>query len=186
MNPQVRRLLLDLGPLAVFFAAFELSHHNIILATEIFIPTILASLGIGFWLERKLSPMAIVTALMVTVFGGLTIYFNDATFIKMKPTAFYLMFSGILLGGLAFNRLFIKYALSFEFEMPESAWRTLTWRWGLFFLGLAMLNEIVWRNFTTGQWVIFKVWITMPLVFLFGLAQAPTLMRHMPQDKPAE
>jgi intracellular septation protein len=104
----------------------------------------------------------------------------------MKPTVIYATFFVVLLGGLAFNRLFIKYALSFEFEMPESAWRTLTWRWGLFFLGLAMLNEIVWRNFTTGQWVIFKVWITMPLVFLFGLLQAPMLMRHMPQDKPAE
>jgi intracellular septation protein len=182
MNPQLRRLLLDLGPLVVFFAVFQLTHNNIILATEVFIPVILASLGIGYWLERKLSPMAIVTAAMVVVFGGLTIYFQNAMFIKMKPTVIYLMFAGALLGGLAFNRLFIKYALSFEFEMPEATWRSLTWRWGLFFLALAVLNEIVWRNFSETDWVIFKVWIILPLIFVFAMAQAPLLMKHMKTD----
>lgn len=182
MNPQLRRLLLDLGPLVVFFAVFQLSHNNIILATEVFIPVMLAALALGYWLERKLSPMAIVTALVVVVFGGLTIYFNNAMFIKMKPTVIYLMFGGVLLGGLAFNRLFIKYALSFEFEMPESAWRSLTWRWGLFFSCLAGLNEIVWRNFSESDWVIFKVWIILPLIAVFALAQAPLLMKHMKSD----
>lgn len=182
MNPQLRRLLLDLGPLVVFFAAFQFFHNNIILATEVFVPTMLASLALGYWLERKLSPMAIVTALMVIVFGGLTIYFKNAMFIKMKPTVIYLMFASALLGGLAFNRLFIKYALSFEFEMPESAWRALTWRWGLFFLSLAGLNEIVWRNFSEGQWVIFKVWIILPLIAGFAMLQAPLLMKYMKSD----
>jgi intracellular septation protein len=182
MNPQLRRLLLDLGPLVVFFTVFQLTHNNIILATEVFVPVMLVSLGLGYYLERKLSPMAIVTALMVVVFGGLTIYFKNAVFIKMKPTAIYLMFASALLGGLAFNRLFIKYALSFEFEMPESAWRSLTWRWGIFFLALAGLNEIVWRNFSESQWVIFKVWIILPLILVFGMAQAPLLMKYMKSD----
>jgi intracellular septation protein len=184
MNPQLRRLLLDLGPLVVFFAVFQLSHNNIYLATEVFIPVMLASLGIGYWLERKLSPMAVVSAVLVVVLGGLTLYFKDTTFFKMKPTIIYLMFAGVLLGGLIFNRLFIKYALSFEFDLPESAWRSLTIRWGGFFLVLAALNEAVWRNFSESQWVFFKVWIILPLIFLFGAAQAPLLIKHMKHDEP--
>jgi intracellular septation protein len=184
MNAQLRRMLLDLGPLIAFFLAFQF--FGIYVATGTFMVLVMVSLAVGFWRERKLSPIALFTAVIVLVFGGLTLWLKNDTFVKMKPTVIYATFCVVLLGGLAFNRLFIKYALSFEFEMPESAWRTLTWRWGLFFLGLAMLNEIVWRNFTTGQWVTFKVWITMPLVFLFGLAQAPMLMRHMPQDKQAD
>jgi intracellular septation protein len=184
MNAQLRRMLLDLGPLIAFFLAFQF--FGIYVATGTFMVLVMVSLAVGFWRERKLSPIALFTAVIVLMFGGLTLWLKNDTFVKMKPTVIYATFCVVLLGGLAFNRLFIKYALSFEFEMPESAWRTLTWRWGLFFLGLAMLNEIVWRNFTTGQWVTFKVWITMPLVFLFGLAQAPMLMRHMPQDKQAD
>lgn len=182
MNPQLRRLLLDLGPLVIFFVVFQVT-HNIMFATAAFIPLILAALALGYWLERKLSPMAVVTAAMVVIFGGLTLYFNDAAFIKMKPTIIYAMFSALLLGGLAFNRLFIKYALSFEFEMPDATWRTLTWRWGLFFAVLAVLNEIVWHNFSEGTWVAFKVWGILPLIFLFGALQAPLLMKHMPKDE---
>ncbi len=180
MNPQLRRLLLDLGPLVVFFAVFQF--FGIFVATAVFIPAILAALGAGWYLERKLSPMAIVTAAMVVLFGGLTLYLRNDTFLKMKPTVIYLMFASALLGGLAFNRLFIKYALAFEFELPESAWRALTWRWGSFFLVLAALNEIVWRNFSTANWVIFKVWIILPLLLLFGALQAPLLMKHMKSD----
>jgi intracellular septation protein len=180
MNPQLRRLLLDLGPLVIFFGAFQF--FGIFVATAVFIPAILIALGAGYYFERKLSPMAIVTALIVVVFGGLTLYFKNDTFLKMKPTVIYLMFASALLGGLAFNRLFIKYALSFEFELPEETWRSLTWRWGVFFLGLAALNEAVWRNFSTANWVIFKVWIILPLIFLFGAAQAPLLLKHMKGD----
>ena len=180
MNPQLRRLALDLGPLLVFFLGFQF--FGIFVATAVFIPAILVALGIGYWLERKLSPMAIVTALIVVVFGGLTLYFKDATFLKMKPTIIYLMFSGALLGGLLFDRLFIKYVLSFEFDLPDSTWRSLTVRWGIFFLALACLNEFVWRTFSESTWVTFKVWIILPLIFLFGAAQAPLLMKHMKGD----
>lgn len=181
MNAQLRRTLMDLGPLVAFFAAFQF--FGIYVATGVFMALVIASLVAGYIIERKLSPIALFTAAIVLVFGGLTLYLKDDTFVKIKPTIIYGTFCAVLLGGLAFNRLFIKYALSFEFEMPESVWRTLTWRWGVFFAGLAALNEIVWHNFTTGQWVFFKVWITMPLVFLFGIAQAPILMKHMPEEK---
>jgi len=120
----------------------------------------------------------------VLVFGGLTLYLKNDTFVKIKPTIIYSTFCIVLLGGLAFNRLFIKYALAFEFELPENAWRTLTWRWGLFFASLAVLNEIVWRNFSTANWVTFKVWIILPLILVFGALQTPLLLKHQPAEKP--
>jgi intracellular septation protein len=181
MNAQLRRMALDLGPLIAFFAAFQF--FGIYAATGAFMALVLVSLGLGYWLEKRVSPVTLFTAVIVMVFGGLTLYLKNDTFLKIKPTIIYATFCAVLLGGLAFNRLFIKYALAFEFEMPESAWRTLTWRWGLFFAGLAALNEIVWRNFTTGQWVTFKVWIILPLIFIFGALQAPMLLKHMPEDK---
>ncbi len=181
MNAQLRRMLLDLGPLIAFFAAFQF--FGIYAATAVFMALVLASLAAGYALEKKFSAVTLFSAAIVLVFGGLTLYLKNDTFLKIKPTIIYATFCAVLLGGLAFNRLFIKYALSFEFEMPESAWRSLTWRWGLFFLGLALLNEIVWRNFSTGQWVFFKVWIILPLIFLFAAAQAPMLLKHMPDEK---
>jgi intracellular septation protein len=181
MNAQLRRLVLDLGPLIVFFAAFRF--FGIYAATGAFMAAISLSLAAGYALERRLSPMAIVTAVLVLVFGGLTLYLKNDIFIKMKPTAIYVMIAALLLGGLAFNRLFIKYVLSFEFELPDAAWRSLTYRWAFFFLVIAVLNEIVWRNFSTAQWVTFKVWIIFPLVLIFGATQAPFLMRHMIEEK---
>ena len=139
MNTQLRRLLLDLGPLVAFFLAFQF--FGIYVATGTFMVLVLVSLATGYWLEKKVSAMALFSALIVIVFGGLTIYLKNDTFLKIKPTIIYATFCAVLLGGLAFNRLFIKYVLSFEFDMPESAWRTLTWRWGLFFASLAVLKD---------------------------------------------
>ncbi len=149
MNTQLRRLILDLGPLIVFFLSFQF--FGIFAATGVFMLVIVASLAVGYALDRKVSPIALFTAVIVLVFGGLTLYLKNDTFLKIKPTIIYSTFCVVLLGGMLFNRLFIKYALAFEFELPESAWRTLTWRWGLFFAGLALLNEIVWRNVSTAN-----------------------------------
>lgn len=184
MNSQLRRLLLDLGPLVVFFAAFQF--FGIFAATGAFMVVVLAALATGYALDRKLSPVALFTATIVLVFGGLTLYLKNDTFVKIKPTIIYATFCVVLLGGMMFNRLFIKYALAFEFELPESAWRTLTWRWALFFGGLAVLNELVWRNFSTADWVIFKVWIILPLLLVFGALQAPLLLHHQIAKDPPE
>ena len=175
-----RRFALDLGPLAVFFGVYELS--NIYVATGVFMVAVLAALGIGYAVERKLSPMPIVTAVLVVVLGGLTIYLKNDAFIKMKPTVLYASFGVVLLGGLAFNRLFIKYAFAQAFELTETGWRGLTWRFGGFFLVLAAINEIVWRHFSTGTWVAFKVWGILPLMFLFTLSQTPFLLKHQLED----
>ena len=176
MNPQLRRLLLDLGPLILFFAAFQ--YAGIFTATGVFMIAILTSLAIGWRLEKKLSPIPLVTAVLVMIFGGLTLYLHNDVFIKVKLTILYTIFGATLLVGLRFNRLFIKYVFADAFDLTEKGWRGLTLRWGIFFLTLAALNEAVWRNTTTATWVSFKVWGIIGLIFLFALAQTPFLLKH--------
>jgi intracellular septation protein len=176
MNPQARRLLLDLGPLFLFFLSFEFG--GIFVATGIFMVAVLAALALGWHLEKRLSPIPLITAVLVMIFGGLTLYLRNDVFIKMKPTVLYTIFGATLLGGLSFNRLFIKYVFKEAFDLTEKGWRGLTWRWGVFFLILAVLNEAVWRNTSTATWVSFKVWGIMSLIFLFALAQTPFLLKH--------
>lgn len=170
------RLALDLGPLVVFFAAFKFG--GIYVATAVFMAASIASLAIGYMMTRRLSPMPLVTAILVLVFGGLTLYLKNDTFIKMKPTVLYAFFGIVLLGGLAFKRLFIKAVFAQAFDLSEEGWRKLTWRWGFFAFALAALNEFMWRNYSTNIWVDFKVWAIIPLVFLFALAQTPLVMKH--------
>jgi intracellular septation protein len=176
MNPQLRRLALDLGPLVLFFATFQ--YAGIFAATGIFMVAVLTSLALGWHLEKKLSPIPLVTAILVVIFGGLTLYLHNDTFIKVKLTVLYVIFGTTLLVGLRFNRIFIKYVFAEAFDLTEKGWRGLTWRWGIFFLSLAALNEAVWRNTSTATWVSFKVWGIMSLIFLFALAQTPFLFKH--------
>jgi len=180
MNPQIRRLALDLGPLLIFFAAFK--YLGIFGATAAFMAAVLLALAIGYLIEKKVSPMPLFTAVLVLVFGGLTLYLKNDIFIKMKPTVLYAFFGAVLLGGLSVNRLFIKYIFAQAFELDEPGWRKLTVRWGIFFLALAVLNETIWRSTTTATWVSFKVWGIIPLIFLFALAQTPLLLKHQRHD----
>lgn len=178
MNSQLRRLALDLGPLLIFFATFRLL--GIFAATACFMAAVVTALALDWVLERKLSPMPLITAVLVVVFGGLTLWLKNDVFIKMKPTVLYAFFGAVLLGGLGFNRLFIKYVFAQAFELNDTGWKKLTFRWGLFFLVLAVVNEMVWRNTTTATWVSFKVWGILPLIALFALAQTPLVMKHQP------
>jgi len=176
MNPQLRRMCLDLGPLLVFFVTFKFL--GIFAATASVMIAAPTALAIGYVLEKKLLPMPLFTALLVLIFGGLTLYLKSEIFIKIKVTVLYGIFAAILLGGLAFKRLYIKYLFAQAFELDEPGWRQLTWRWGIFFLALALLNEIVWRHASTDIWVDFKTWGIIPLIFLFALAQTPFVMKH--------
>jgi intracellular septation protein len=176
------RLALDLGPLILFFGAFEF--FGIYVATAVFMAAILVSLGLGYLHEKRISPMPVFTAVLVLVFGGLTLYLHNDVFIKVKLTVLYAFFGLTLIGGLAFKRLFIKYIFGQAFELTQEGWRKLTWRWGFFFLALAVANEIIWRNYSTHVWVDFKVWVIIPLIFVFGLIQAPLVMKHEIETKP--
>jgi intracellular septation protein len=170
------RFLLDLGPLAVFFVAN--SRWDIFTATAAFMAAISASLALSYLLERRLSILPVITAVMVLVFGGLTLVLNDETFIKLKPTIANLLIASALFVGLALDRPFLRIVLGAVFELQDIGWRKLTWRWAWFFVALALLNEVVWRTMSTDTWVNFKVFAIMPLTIVFSMAQLPLLNRY--------
>jgi len=179
MNPLLR-LGLDLGPLLLFFIAY--SAADIFYATGALMAAVTISVGINFAIERKVAPMPLITLVLVLIFGGLTLWLANENFIKVKPTILYAIFAAVLLIGLAMGRIFLKTLLAQSLRLPESAWRALTWRWAVFFLCLAVTNEIVWRNFSDDVWVAFKVWGVFPLTLLFAVAQTPFISRHLIQD----
>ena len=196
LHPLVK-LALDLGPLLLFFVAnskpalFEPwfapliptavatgPHAGIFVATAVFMTAIVAALVVSFVLTRHLPVMAIVSAVIVLVFGGATLIFQNDTFIKLKPTIIYLLFAGTLFGGLIFRKPLLAIVFDRMFNLTEEGWRKLTVRWALFFLALAVLNELVWRTQTTDTWVTFKVFGVTPLTFIFAACQYPLLMKY--------
>ena len=122
--------------------------------------------------------MALVSAVVVLVFGGLTLFLQDETFIKLKPTIIYVLFAGVLGGGLLFGKSLLAIVFDQVFHLTDEGWRKLTLRWALFFLALAVLNEIVWRTQSTDFWVTFKVFGVLPLTFIFAALQYPLLMKY--------
>jgi len=179
LNPFLK-LALDLGPLLLFF--FANAKLGIFWATGVFMAAVLVSLVVSYVLIRRLPVMAVVSAIIVTVFGGLTIALENDTFIKVKPTIIYLLFAGILFGGLIFKKPLLEIAFDQVFHLTEEGWRKLTMRWAVFFLALAVLNEIVWRNFSTDTWVSFKVFGALPLTFVFAMLQMPLLNKYAPPE----
>jgi intracellular septation protein len=180
LNP-ILKLVLDIGPLVLFFAAN--SKFGIFAATGTFMVAALIALAVGYVMTRRIEVMTLVTAVIVIVFGSLTLVLHDATFIKLKPTIIYLLFGGTLLGGLAFGKPLLGMLFDQMFHLTEEGWRKLTWRWALFFFALAVLNEIVWRNFSTDFWVSFKLFGALPLTFLFGALQVPLINKYSVERK---
>jgi len=181
LNPFLK-LALDLGPLVLFF--FSNSRYGIFVATATFMVAVLAVLVASYVLTRQLPIMPVVTAIIVLVFGGLTLILHNDLFIKIKPTILYALFGAVLLGGLFFGKSFLGVVFDSLFHLTEEGWRKLTLRWALFFFALAVLNEIVWRNTSTDVWVDFKVFGVLPLTFLFGALQYPLLRKYAAE--PAE
>ena len=175
LNPLVK-LVLDLGPLILFFFANE--RFGIFAATATFMVAVLAALIVSYVITRHLPIMPVVTAFIVLVFGGLTLFLHDATFIKVKPTIIYSLFGAVLLGGLLFNKSLLGVVFDSLFHLTDEGWRKLTWRWTIFFFALAVLNEIVWRNTSTDVWVEFKVFGVVPLTFLFAALQYPLTKKY--------
>lgn len=195
------KMALELGPLLVFFFANARGEWlasrfpvltefggPIFIATGLFMIATALALTVSWLLTRRLPMMPLISGIVVFVFGALTLWLQNDTFIKMKPTIVNALFGSILLGGLFFGQSLLGYVFNSAFKLTDEGWRKLTLRWGVFFLFLAVLNEVVWRTVSTDSWVAFKVWGTMPITILFTMAQMPLIMKHavepIVKDKP--
>lgn len=174
LHPGVK-LALELGPLAVFFLGT--SFFDFFIATGAFMSALFISMAVSFLLTRHLPMMSIVSAVIVGVFGGLTLYLHDETFFRIKPTIIYTLFGAVLLGGLFFGKPLLSAVLGTAMSLTEEGWKILSLRWSLFFFALAGLNEIV-RLFFPEYWITFKVFGATLLTIAFAMAQAPLMMRY--------
>jgi len=176
----IYKLLIDVGPLAVFFIFYTKSGLQASIL-PLMIATVIAVL-FSYILEKKIPIMPTVGAGIVLIFGGLTIYFDNEIFIKMKPTIINLIFAVILYGGILVKKPLLKILLGAALKLEEEGWRKLTNRWIGFFIALAILNEIVWRTQSTDIWVNFKVFGIIPITFIFTMTQFPLIKKYQIED----
>jgi len=184
------KMALEMGPIMIFFLSYrwvtipdgasieEKQLAQIIFATKVFIPAILISLGISWWLTRSLPKMAVLTAVVVVIMGGLTIWLRDDTFVKMKPTIIYALFAGILGFGLMRGESYLQYVMEGSMPLKPEGWMIFTKRFALFFLGLAVLNEAVWRTVDTDMWVNFKTFALPIAMFAFIFSQMGVFSKY--------
>ena len=179
--PKWLRPAVDYGPLAAFFGAYLI--WGLMPATAVLIAVTVVGVLLSLAVERRVPMMPLVTAVVVCVFGGLTLWLNDPRFVKMKPTIVQLLFAFVLFGGLAFGRPLLRPLMGQAFPMDPLGWRKLTFRFACFFLTMAALNEAVWRTQSTDFWVTFKVFGILGLTLVFVISQAPMMQRHhLPEE----
>jgi intracellular septation protein len=188
--PPLVKLALEVGPIAVFFLAYRLAPvpeglsdserqlEQILFSTKVFVPTILVALGASYALTRHLPKMAVITAVVVTIFGGLTLVLRDDTFVKMKPTILYGLFAGILGFGLMRGQSYLKYLMDELIPMQDEGWMKFTLRFVVFYLALALVNEAVWRSYGTDVWVNFRTFVLPAANFVFIMLQVPLFQRY--------
>lgn len=174
---QGMKFIAEMGPLLLFFATYKF--NGLIFATGVLIVATCVSVAFVYFKERKIPLMPLISAVILGIFGGLTLVFADEIFIKIKPTLVNILFAAILFAGVFKGRGLLKHLFGSALKMNEEAWVTFSFRWGVFFLCLAGLNEVIWRNFDTDFWVKFKVFGMLPLSLLFMLSQLPFLQRHV-------
>jgi intracellular septation protein len=182
LRPQLIKMALELGPLVVFFIAN--ARADIFVATAWFMGAMAISLTLTWFILKKIAVMPLVTGVVVLVFGGLTLWLQDDTFIKIKPTITNSLFAAVLLGGLIFRQSLLKYVFGDVYKLKPEGWSKLTLNWGLFFVVLAIINEVLWRNFSTDIWVAFKVWGVMPLTVVFSISQVSLLTKYAATPEP--
>ncbi|MEZ5855850.1 MAG: septation protein A [Hyphomicrobiaceae bacterium] len=173
---QLIKLAIDLGPLLLFFAGYVTA--GIYWATGLLMVAMPVAVVVSRIVLRHVSPMLLATTALVLGFGAMTLWLHDPRFIKMKPTIINLIFAAVLLGGLAWKRLLLKNLLGEALRLTEQGWRLLTIRWAMFFVFLAVLNEVIWRNLSETTWASFKVFGILPLTMLFFATQWPLIQRH--------
>ena len=178
---QALKLAIELGPLLIFFAANYAA--GIYAATGAFMVATLVAMAAAWWLFHKVPIMPIVSGVVVFVFGGLTLYLQDETFIKLKPTSVYVTFAVLLAGGYLMKKPLLALLFGPMFNLTHEGWQKLTIRWIVFFVAMAILNEFMWRNFSTDTWVSFKAFGFLPITFAFAMAQLPLMQRYALPEK---
>jgi intracellular septation protein len=175
--PTMVRIAVEWGPLIAFFIAN--ARQGIFVATAVFMVATIIALAAAWMTTRRVAMVPLISAVFVGLFGALTLWLQDETFIKVKVTLVNALFGSILLVGLFFGKRFLKMVMGEAVAMDDEGWRKLTVRWGVFFFALAGLNEIVWRAVSTDAWVNFKVFGILPLTLLFAVSQVPLMQKHM-------
>tara|TARA_B100000315_G_scaffold124494_1_gene114491 strand:- start:274 stop:813 length:540 start_codon:yes stop_codon:yes gene_type:complete len=176
----ISKLLIDIGPLAVFFIFY--SRGDLKSAIIPFMIATIISVLFSYIMEKKIPVMPTVSAFIILIFGGLTIYFDNEVFFKMKPTIINLLFALILYGGMIVKKPLLKFLLGAAIKLEDEGWKILTQRWISFFIALAILNEIVWRTQSTDIWVNFKVFGILPITFIFTMTQFPLIKKYQNED----
>ncbi|MEN8197075.1 MAG: septation protein A [Pseudomonadota bacterium] len=183
MTPRLNAAI-EYGPLAVFLAAYFIGNRflddvgAVLAATAAIMVATVVALSVAWFVQRRVPKVPLISGGLLMVFGGLTLWLQDPVFIKMKPTIVYLLFSTVLLGGIALRRPLLKPLLGNAWQLDDTGWTKLTIRFGLFFMAMAGLNELVWRTQTTDFWVSYKVFGTMGLILVFTMLQVGMIHRH--------
>jgi len=179
VNKSFLKFIADFGPLLIFFTIYYKSGNNLSVAIPpLIISTIIAVVAI-YIIEKKIPYIPLVGGFVISLFGGLTLYFDNPVFLYMKPTIINIIFALVLITGkIFFNKNFLKFFFKTAFQLDELGWNKLNYRWAYFFIFLAILNEIVWRTQPETTWVNFKVWGILPITFIFTALQLPMINKH--------
>ena len=179
MNKSFLKFVADFGPLLIFFTVYYKTGNNLVLAIPPLVISTIIAVGVIYFIEKKIPYIPLIGGVIISLFGGLTLYFNNPVFIYMKPTIVNLIFAFALIFGKIFlNKNFLEFFFKTAFQLDEKGWNKLNFRWAYFFIFLAILNEIVWRTQPETTWVNFKVWGLLPLTFVFTAFQIPLINRH--------
>ena len=179
MNKSFLKFITDFGPLLIFFTIYYKSGNNLTAAIPPLIISTLIAVAIMYFVEKKVPFVPLIGAIVISLFGGLTLYFNNPIFIYMKPTIVNIIFAAILIvSNTYFNKNFLKLFLQTAFQLNEEGWNKLNFRWAYFFVFLAILNEIVWRTQPETTWVNFKVWGMLPITIIFTAMQLPLINKY--------
>jgi intracellular septation protein len=179
VNKSLLKFITDFGPLLIFFTVYYKSGNNLSVAIPPLIIATLIAVLVSYLAERKIPYLPLMGGVIISIFGGLTLYFNNPVFLYMKPTIINIIFSFVLIiGRTFFNKNLLKYFFQNAFQIDESGWDKLNYRWIIFFIFLALINELVWRTQTEVVWVNFKVWGILPLTFIFTAFQIPLINKH--------
>ena len=179
MNKSFLKFIADFGPLLIFFTIYYKSGNNLSVAIPPLIIATIVAVVVVYFIEKKIPYVPLIGGIVISLFGGLTLYFNNPVFLYMKPTIINIIFAIMLVSGkIFFNKNFLKFFFETAFQLDEIGWDKLNFRWAYFFIFLALINEIVWRTQPEATWVNFKVWGMLPLTFVFTAFQIPMINKH--------